>query len=928
MLRILVAVLVFNYVSISQPVGGEILQRGQDFRVVQTRSGGRYTELRNGMHYFEAGEWKETVSEIIPTAAGAVSLRGPHKLILPKRLTPGATVSITTTDGKTLRGCFSEIRYSESATGRTVTLGRRRNSEIELLPPNQAIYRDVSDGITADLLITYTSSGIESDIVLREAPQSPESLGLDRETTTLQVLTEFSEHPVVNVGRGVITIDRPKRAGSERILIDENIDLGEAIFAKGTAFSSRANLRTNTVEVEYPVLKQWVQNQSKTTLIESVDYLQCEALLNALPASASNDSAVGFTIDYRILNSNKTASFGFNDETYWVQPDPVYTNAVGSFLLSGPVTIQPGAVIKFNRNASLVFSGPVSFINGNAPIIFTAADDNSIGESVSIGAPVGRYATYAFSYNNTSVPGNNVQLTRCQFRYCQTAVKITQNIGSSGAYNLTTCKFDSCTTGVVGSSLFPVNLINPSFSNTGTQTAGSLTAISYSGTTYSTSGGDGNNGINQAGGGGKTVPDTMGAIGPDYLVETVNSQINVYQRGNSSPLESASVMSFFNLNPKDDYPVNDIRVLFDSTSQRWYIFGMQQPGAGVIWFAYSADRSPVGLLSSVRWSKMRFALSSTTGQTDFPSIGFDSNGIYCSYVSSTAGSKHSLIAVNKYRLFSGISGSVTNLLNYDANTLHPGLSAYPCVCPDAIGGADDCYLLMKCHPTSGGGEMGYRRFHWNADGGFTATDTEWILVDGSQVFYRSYEDLDVSTLTMPQKSPWPNLSFSENGSKIGSPVLRSGKVYVVWPVGLNSIGSNLPMSADRTGIEFMRLSVGGQLVPDGYCRIFDSGATPLYLYVPSVAVNLLGDSIVSFNGSNGATPLSCYYSVIPRNSFVSSGILPLYSGTDGVIERIGDISSTVVDPVSDLDVWSFQEWGDGAFQIGGWGTRIQRIHNP
>ena len=921
-----------SYTVSAQPIVEKILQRGQDFRVVQTKGGGKHTELRNGMHYLEGGEWKETVEEIVPNGLGAESFRGPQKLNLSKTLNAGGVVKITTTDGKVLKGGFVEVRYSDTATGKTVTLGKRSNSQIELIPPNKAIYRNITDGIAADLLITYSSSGVESDIVLRELPPSPESVGLNEESTTFQVVTEFSDCPAFSIGSGAIDVEQELQPGGEkrvRTLSDDTIDFGEARFANGTAYWARQAPSTNSADVSFPVAKQWRSSGSQCTLIESVDYTQCKQMLKSLPGIGSGNTVDGFVIDYRLINANKTSSFNFNQgETYWIQPDPVYTNQVGTFTLSGPVTIQPGAVIKYNRNSALLFSGSVSVLSGNSPIIFTAADDNSIGESVSVGSPNGQYARFAFWYNNTAIPGNNIQLTRCQFRYCQTAARFNQNPGSTGTYSLTTCKFDNCATGVVGSDSFPVSLSNPSFASTTTPTTGSLTTISYSSPTYNTSSGDGFNGLNQAGGGGESVPDTMGAIGPDYMVESVNHVISIYSRGGTSSIETATLTAFFGV-PASDV-VQDVRVLFDTLSQRWYIAAIERVGSGKFLFAYSVESDPRGLLFNTKWKVSSFNLVSTSNNTDFPCVGYDSNGIYCSYVNDAATQTHSLFAFNKYRLFSGLSGYTTWITSYDSTSSVRGLSAYPTVSPDSVVGDSYCYLLMKQSPSGTGGQICYRRFRWNSSGVLGPIDGSWVSVDDSVVHYTDYYDLDHTTLGIPQPNGWPNANLGENGSKIGLPVMRSGSVSAVWSVGLQASGSYSSGTVDRTGVEILRLSVdaGGALGANSYGRIFDANTNPLWFNVPSIAVNLRGDSIISFNGANGTTPPSCYYSVVPAGAFSSSGPLRFYLGTDGVTDVLGDISATVIDPVSDLDAWCFQEWGDGSTGLGTWGTRIQKIHNP
>src|SRR4029077_9820816 len=85
------------------------------------------------------------------------------------------------------------------------------------------------------------------------------------------------------------------------------------------------------------------------------------------------------------------------DTTYYV------TNAV---TFSGNVTFEAGAVIKYATNASLTLSGPVTSL-GTAfrPVIFTAKDDNSVGDTIagSTGNPnPGAYASPALNFNSSN----------------------------------------------------------------------------------------------------------------------------------------------------------------------------------------------------------------------------------------------------------------------------------------------------------------------------------------------------------------------------------------------------------------------------------------------------------------------------------------------------------------------------------------------
>src|ERR1035438_7204758 len=80
-----------------------------------------------------------------------------------------------------------------------------------------------------------------------------------------------------------------------------------------------------------------------------------------------------------------------SDTTYYLS---------GSANLSGTNLFEGGAVIKYTNGASLSIGGVVNWQAGPyRPVIFTAKDDNSVGETISgsSGAPSGYYAGTALN---------------------------------------------------------------------------------------------------------------------------------------------------------------------------------------------------------------------------------------------------------------------------------------------------------------------------------------------------------------------------------------------------------------------------------------------------------------------------------------------------------------------------------------------------
>jgi len=106
--------------------------------------------------------------------------------------------------------------------------------------------------------------------------------------------------------------------------------------------------------------------------------------------------AGGFVLDYQTVNGGLTNYTFRGDLTYYIS---------GTVGLYGTNTFEDGTVLKYAYGASINIGAGCGINWLGAPyhpVILTAKDDNSVGETVSgsTGNPTGYYATYALSFNN------------------------------------------------------------------------------------------------------------------------------------------------------------------------------------------------------------------------------------------------------------------------------------------------------------------------------------------------------------------------------------------------------------------------------------------------------------------------------------------------------------------------------------------------
>ncbi len=402
------------------------------------RTNSAYTELETSMHYFDNGEWKESSTVIEIAQDGAVASKTPHKVSFDGNVNVAGAVELLTPDGKNLKSHILGLSYFDTASGKSVLIAELQDADGFLLPSkNKIIYQNAFTDVKADVLYTLTKAGLEQDIILREQPPSPSEWGLDPATTRLQVLTEFLDPP--EPVKEQVVVD------GQVGLTDEKLDFGEMKIGRGKAFAigAEANQKSSV-----PVVKQWTVLDGRKFLVEEVQYKRIESTLKTLPEkpqaalpdtkkfqnlasierklpalpTGTSDKPIelaqldiygqpGFVLDYSALASSTDFTFQ-GDTTYFCS---------GDVNLDGTSTIEGGTVVKFGRSPENTSGDPAGTISFNGPIdcqttayrpaIFTAMDDDTVGERISgsCGTPNGYFGSTGYYGGN----GNEFHGSAC-----------------------------------------------------------------------------------------------------------------------------------------------------------------------------------------------------------------------------------------------------------------------------------------------------------------------------------------------------------------------------------------------------------------------------------------------------------------------------------------------------------------------------------
>jgi hypothetical protein len=348
--------------------------------------------------------------DILPQG-GAAAVNGQHRAYFPGDIYKGA-ITLVTADGKQLKGRPFCLSYDDGTN--TVLLAVLTNSVGVLTGSNRVVYPDAFTGIRADLVYTYRNGGFEQDVVLREQPPTPQSLGLNSRAN-LQLLTEFTGSP-----DPVQTAAAPDAQDN---LQDSTLTFGAMKMVQGRAFSITASGGRGTKET--PTFKGWMQLQGRTFLVEQVPYQRIAPNLKQLPMTSRLDTTgtnllaansflgkvsphrllppvpeaqadtekmqlakagefqkPGVVLDYVAVDTGGDLdNFTFqNGQTYYVSD---------SVNLTGQTTIEGGSVIKYNdENGAVNVLGSIQCSTSLVqPAILTSEFDDTVGDPVDVGYP-------------------------------------------------------------------------------------------------------------------------------------------------------------------------------------------------------------------------------------------------------------------------------------------------------------------------------------------------------------------------------------------------------------------------------------------------------------------------------------------------------------------------------------------------------------
>jgi hypothetical protein len=413
-------------------------------------------------------------------------------------------------------------------------------------------------------------------------------------------------------------------------------------------------------------------------------------------------------------------------------------------------------------------------------------------------------------------------------------------------------------------------------------------------------------------------PDCDGAIGPAHYVEFINGRFSVYNKSTGSRVKTLTAATFWSqagVSVASHWDVTDPRIFFDSLSQRWITAQVDFDTRGIVnsnhfLVAVSVTTDPTGTWKAV-------SIPSDPGGNnfaDFPTLGFDSQGVYLSgdlFDASGIPVGPTLLSIPKAGLLAG-TPIVTNrtsfgVMSYDAR----GYILQPVVCMDGSSSGN----VLSTDSLGFDGSSG--DFATNdalricqiqnaaGPGGAVLTDSTLLTVPGYVAPFDPFQ-------------PDGTQNLDDGDSRFSSAIYQVGGVlYAVHSTEVN----------DRAALMWYRIDAGTSAV-------LESGAItdPIQdLYYGSIAANSNGTVVIGFNGSSVGNFVSCYAVVGEMANGATTFGTPMllkagltsYQNTDSSgYSRWGDYSSTSVDPADPTKFWTIQMYPSSA---SGWSTQITQI---
>jgi len=444
-----------------------LTQVGPHSRVWGNSAGQTVTEIATGLNYWDGNQWVPSVPGFAPTPDGSAfvadQVQDPTRVA--KNLNCEGAVSVATPDNVPITSTPFAIGLYDAATGKSAIIATITNTTGVQSDANTIVYDRalVGGGFAASIVYLIDAASFHQDVVFTgfNPTFNPTNWGFAESSTNtleIEIYTEFYSFPQALFLTNVLFTQEDPNIRASMVspdLVDLTLDFGDYVFGPGRAYTTADNVGG------VRVMKDFITTGGRTFLIESVPYQWIAPQLHALPPVAANfKSSVkptsrrsmlasatvprlkqvkqaklepakksiparelaftgarpsGLDVDYVVTVSSTVKPTLFTaDTTYFVS---------GTVVESSAVTME-SAVFKYPKGSTgtIEIESTLTMNTTNyRPVIFTAADDNTIGTMLGTniwsgytGSPgTNRYGAYALNFEATG----NYSLNNLRFVY-------------------------------------------------------------------------------------------------------------------------------------------------------------------------------------------------------------------------------------------------------------------------------------------------------------------------------------------------------------------------------------------------------------------------------------------------------------------------------------------------------------------------------
>jgi hypothetical protein len=439
--------------------------------------------------------------------------------------------------------------------------------------------------------------------------------------------------------------------------------------------------------------------------------------------------------------------------------------------------------------------------------------------------------------------------------------------------------------------------------------------------------------------------DSEGDVGPNHYVEAINLTFKIFDKSGNTLSGPTTYNSFFssltgtpcaNANDGDPY------VLYDKQADRWLISDFAFPSfPGTSFFqCIGVSQSPDPVAGPWALYAIQIDPANNNQLGDYPKFAIWNDG----------GTQNAyFFTVNLFTNFTTFVGVRAFALDRASMLANGPANAIAFTVP--IAGVGDSYSFVAANfragnppptprdemvlaidsPASGGvtlTQVHARFFHVDfANPGNSTFGVGANHTPNAEITVNGFIDAFTNTTNLvPQQGT--GVKLDTLGDKIMTPVVYrfDGATESLWASGTVCQDANC---TQPTGVRWYQFDVTGGNFPASAAQqqTWTNGGDGLYRWMPSIAVDQSGDTVIGYSTSSSTIFPSIRYagrlSGDPPNDLVQGeGIMFAGVSAQTSGSRWGDYTRTEVDPSNGMDFWHINQYA----QNGDWHTRIGKFN--